>query len=60
MPENKANPEKGCRCPYCDEELRTEMAPFCGGCGASIEYCQSCGAAINKETGVCIQCGKAA
>ncbi len=60
MPEQSAKAQSVCQCPFCDEELQEEMAPFCQGCGAKIEYCSACHAPIDKETGKCPTCGKPA
>lgn len=52
-------PEKtGCSCPYCDEELLMEPAPFCQRCQVELRYCLDCGIVVERQAKVCPQCGR--
>jgi hypothetical protein len=51
--------EKGrCSCPYCDEEIATESAPFCKPCSVVLHYCGNCRIAVANELKRCPQCGQ--
>ncbi|MCL5026184.1 MAG: hypothetical protein M1531_06785 [Chloroflexi bacterium] len=60
MAEKPSEAEPKCQCPYCEEELQAVLAPFCSACGARIVYCQVCHVPVDKESGVCPECGRPA
>ena len=47
----------GCVCPYCDEEIRVVMAPFCQSCGVALSYCTHCQVALEASAAECPKCG---
>ena len=49
--------EKGCFCPYCEEEIVIAEFPFCQPCGVSLRYCIKCQMAVAREATVCPECG---
>jgi hypothetical protein len=46
-----------CRCPYCDNEMRTRPALFCQPCGARFRACRECGEPVGEEATACPSCG---
>jgi hypothetical protein len=48
----------GCFCPYCEEAIKLEAAPFCQPCQVVLRYCLKCNIAVEKEAAVCPQCGQ--
>jgi hypothetical protein len=46
-----------CFCPYCEEEIRMTVFPYCQPCGVTLHYCINCQIAVVREAKVCPQCG---
>lgn len=46
-----------CICPYCDEQIKVEMAPFCQSCGVTLRYCTHCQVALDAGVQKCPSCG---
>ena len=49
--------ERGCFCPYCEEELAISAPPYCQPCSVTLRYCIKCKIAVVREATVCPQCG---
>jgi len=54
--EPKSMPKR-CLCPYCEEEIRLAVLPYCKPCGVTLHYCRHCQIAVPREAEVCPQCG---
>ena len=48
---------RGCVCPYCEEELALSAPPYCSPCNVTLLYCAKCGIVVEREAKVCPQCG---
>jgi len=45
------------RCPYCDEEVALNPAPYCKPCQVELRFCSTCNIVVEREAKVCPKCG---
>ena len=45
-------------CPYCDEEIALNPAPYCRPCQVELRYCLKCNCVVEKKANDCPQCGQ--
>jgi hypothetical protein len=45
------------RCPYCDEELILNPAPYCKPCQVELRFCPKCNIVVEREAEACHECG---
>ena len=58
MKMSKEPKERGCFCPYCDQEMALETSPFCRLCRIELRYCTICNRLVDKKAEVCPHCGQ--
>jgi len=59
MKKKPAKKGEECFCPYCEEELILEGAPFCAACKLIVIRCTKCLTVVtDKEAKTCPRCGE--
>jgi len=58
MKESERPKETRCLCPYCDEEIALNPAPYCRPCQVELRSCLKCNIVVEMKAKVCPQCGE--
>lgn len=45
-------------CPFCDQEILDDPAPYCRPCQVELRRCGGCHAVVERKATVCHRCGQ--
>ena len=58
MKKNNKKNKPVCKCPFCDNEIKSQDYPYCSYCKIKISYCDNCGSPVSDNIEYCPKCGK--